>query len=127
MIRTRILKASFGLSFLLTLFTIPAISKPFPVTSGLLRLTSVVLPYCKIFGRLKVLGGFIFGHLFFRNILQIMYLHKYAFYIAAFAVKQNNLKFSFFLKRLCILKRIRNLNGKYILNVKFNLKKPITK
>ena len=47
------LKGSSGSSSLVTTSTMPAISKPFLITSGLFRHTSRVLLFCKIFRCLK--------------------------------------------------------------------------
>ena len=48
----------------MTAFSIPAISKPFLIASGLFRLTSVALLYRKIFGPFKISDSFIFGQFF---------------------------------------------------------------
>ena len=67
----------------MTVSAIPAISKPFLITSGLFRLTIVVLLYRKIFERLKFRTLKNFGRFYFRthfsleikivrNILQVM-------------------------------------------------------
>ena len=73
------LKGTPGSTSLVTASTVPAIYMPFLITSGLFRLTSVILLYRKIsgrlkfrtlknFGRLKISDGFIFGHFFLSEI-----------------------------------------------------------